>query len=100
LRSAVAPVRRLSIKDLGPPRSILLETGSEKGPFALAGQDSVRQLLVTGRFAGDVVRDLTGAVTYEASPPGIVSVDATGLVTPRKEGKATIRVRTANGLTA
>jgi hypothetical protein len=103
-RSAVGPValrpQPPAPKDLGPPQSIALETGKDKGRLTLAGQDAVHQLLVTGRYAGGAVRDLTGAVRYQASPAGVVHVDESGLVTPLKESEATVEARTPEGLTA
>jgi hypothetical protein len=39
------------------------------------------------------VRDLTHEATYTATPPEAVAIDATGLVAPRKEGKAVVRVQ-------
>lgn len=62
--------------------------------FTLAGRDSWRQLLVSA----DNTRDFTRTATFDAQPAGIVSIDKTGLVTPLKEGKATITI-TANGTT-
>ncbi|HZZ77258.1 MAG TPA: DUF1549 domain-containing protein [Gemmataceae bacterium] len=60
----------------------------EPSQFTLAGRDAWRQLLVTS----DKTRDLTRDVTYAVEPAGIVRVDSTGLVTPIKDGKATIIV--------
>jgi uncharacterized protein DUF1549/uncharacterized protein DUF1553 len=62
--------------------------------FTLAGRDSWRQLV----FTADAARDVTGKANYDAQPAGIVSIDKTGLVTPLKEGKATITI-TAPGAT-
>ena len=66
----------------------------EPAKFTLAGRDSWRQLVVTGTFAGEQLRDVTGKVAYDAQPAGIVAVDKTGLVTPLAEGKATITATT------
>ena len=62
--------------------------------FALAGRDATRQLALTGG-----TQDFTRTATYSASPAGIVAIDATGFVTPLKEGTATITAM-ANNLTA
>src|SRR5689334_1216740 len=73
----------------GPVRSLAIETvpAAAQG-FTLAGRDAGLQLVVTGRHADDAARDLTRAVTYEAQPPGIVVVDATGWVAAVGEGQA------------
>src|SRR5262245_49915531 len=76
-----------------PP--LRVETGRGAGGFSLAGRDAWQQLLVS---AGE--RDLTRSVSYKTLPPGIVRVDATGLVTPLREGKADIRVRGEGGSSA
>src|SRR5262245_17846046 len=75
--------------------TLRVETGRGQDGFPLAGRDARQQLLVS---AGE--RDLTRSVSYETVPPGIVRVDATGLVSPLREGKADIHVRGAGGTTA
>jgi len=56
----------------------------------LRGQDARQQLLVTGVARDGRMVDLSRAATYSAEPAGIVSIDATGLVTPLADGQATI----------
>ena len=64
---------------------LTLSTGRDKsGSFVLAGRDSTQQLVAT--LEGDATRK----ARYSVFPAGIVRVDATGLVVPIKEGKATI----------
>lgn len=55
----------------------------------LDNPEATQQLLVTA--AGPV--DRTRAATYSVANPSIVSVDATGLVSPKAEGKTEIVVR-------
>ncbi|MGE3806336.1 MAG: DUF1549 domain-containing protein [Gemmataceae bacterium] len=87
--------------DPGPLKSIQIETGRSKdGSFALIGVDASQQLLVTGQHASGQVRDLTPKVSYTTNPAGIVAIAASGLVTPLKEGQATITVKGPHGLTA
>jgi hypothetical protein len=84
--------------DVGPPQTIAIATGREhNGSFLIAGRDACQQLMVTGSYAGGLVRDLTRQVNYEAMPAGIVHIDATGMVTPRQEGEAIITAKLANG---
>ena len=65
---------------------------------ALEGPESSQQLLVFAELADGRARDLTHAVSYEAVPPDIVSVDSDGLVLPLAEGKAEIVVRSADAV--
>ena len=39
-------------------------------------------MVVSGSYSSGQVRDLTRSVQYEVNPPGIVTVDASGLVVP------------------
>lgn len=86
---------------LGDPGQLLevqIDTGrSVDGGFVLDGQDSRQQLVVSGKFSSGQLRDLTGAVTYEVAPEGIVSIEKSGLVIPRSDGTATITARSAQG---
>jgi hypothetical protein len=82
-------------------RSLTIDAGHGAGKsFELAGRDSARQLVVTGQFAGGLERDLSGAASYRAVPPGIVAIDDTGFVTPQAEGQATIHVTAAGEVEA
>lgn len=70
----------------------------------LRGPDARRQIIVTGNYSSGQVRDLTRGgphrgTTYESSPPGIVSIDPTGLVVPLADGKAValVRVKSLDG---
>jgi hypothetical protein len=65
-----------------------IDTG--RASFELAGRDAWQQLQVTGIAKSGAERDLTRAAQVEANPMGIIAIDATGLVTPLKEGRATI----------
>src|SRR5262245_45883677 len=76
-RSAEGEPRGLG--DPGQLVSVVIESSpGAAGPLVLAGRDSAQQLIVTGEYAGGQRRDLTGTVKYNASPAGIVSVDASG----------------------
>src|SRR4051794_39035478 len=87
---------------LGEPgklTGVVLDTGRLKdGGFTIAGRDAGQQLVVTGKYDSGQVRDLSRTVSYQASPAGIVDVDANGHVTPVKEGTATISVKSPEGL--
>ncbi len=73
------------------PQSLFIETGrAQNGTVTLAGRDAMRQIIVTGKYATGQLRDLTRDVKFTTNPPGIIQIDPTGLVTPLKEGQATI----------
>lgn len=87
--------------NLGSLQSLELETGgSDSAAFVLSGQDSGRQLIVTGKYAGGGVRDLSREVSYRVTPGGIVRVSKSGWVSAVAKGKATIHVRGSSGLEA
>lgn len=62
----------------------------DAGAARLRGQDARQQLLVTGVARDGRQVDLSRAVSYTAEPEGVVSIDATGLVTPISDGAATV----------
>ena len=59
--------------------------------IALRSADARQQLLVTFESGGSAT-DVTRDVTYTATPAGVLSVDATGLITPLADGTATLTV--------
>ena len=80
---------------------LVIETGFPEGQTAaLRGKDSQQQLLVTGHFSSGQARDLTRDVTYEATPPGIVALDSTGLVLPITDGQVTVTATGPGGTKA
>lgn len=58
----------------------------------LDNPEASHQLLVTLSASGQVVDGTRNAI-YEIANPAIAAVDATGLVTPRAEGRTEVRVR-------
>ena len=71
--------------DVGQPTSIVVEPAK----FELLGKRSRQQLLVTGMYAGDHVRDLTPVATFVSSNPAIVTVDG-AVALPVANGEATL----------
>lgn len=85
--------------DPGQLQKVTVESGRAKdGVVVLAGRDAVQQLVVTGGYSSGQERDLTRTVKYVTVPEGIVSVDATGYISPIAEGEATIQVVAAPGV--
>lgn len=88
---------------LGDPGGLLelvLQSGRRDAACTLNGPDAREQLVVTGRYASGQLRDLTAEATFAASPEGIVTLDATGLVTPLADGEATVTATVSSGHTA
>src|SRR5688572_17236683 len=85
--------------DPGQLTAIKVESGRLKdGLVTIAGRDAGQQLVVTGVYGTGQTRDWTRKATYEVSPPGIVQVDANGLITPIAEGEATVYVSAGPGI--
>ncbi|MDP6553946.1 MAG: DUF1553 domain-containing protein [Pirellulaceae bacterium] len=84
--------------DPGKLVSITLDSGRTiDGKFVLAGRDAHQQLLVTGTYDSGQVRDLSRDVVYTVAPEGIVTVDASGYVSPIAEGDVTVHVQLPDG---
>lgn len=72
--------------------------GASPVEIILRNPTASRQLVVEGQFSDGTTRDLTAAssgTAYEATPSGIVSVDPSGLVTPRANGMAMVTASNA-----
>ena len=82
--------------DLGPAQSIQINAQGKSTVTTLSGRDSGLQLLVTAKYANGSERDLSRSTKYEAAPPDIVNVAATGYVTSLRDGKATITATIGN----
>ncbi|HEX7378038.1 MAG TPA: DUF1549 domain-containing protein [Pirellulales bacterium] len=99
--SAPAKVVAPGLGDPGTMTSVTIATGFPDGKIAtLRGKDSQQQLLVAAHYNSGQVRDLTRDVTYAANPPGIVTIDASGLVLPVSDGPVTVTATATNGLKA
>ena len=84
--------------DLGPVLELsIVAAGVDGKSAALRGQDAQGQLVVTGKYAGDMLRDVSRQVKYEAKPAGIVTIDETGLVKTAGDGTVTIAAVAPNG---
>ncbi len=80
--------------DIGTPVAISLEPGT----MVLQGPRSRQQLLVTGRYTGDEVRDLTTATSYASSNPAVAKIEG-AVVLPVGNGDCQITA-TVGGQTA
>lgn len=73
-------------------KSLRVEQTATGKPVLLTGRDARQQLCVTGISRAGQMRDLTRGVHYAAEPAGIVEIDATGMVTPLRDGTARVSV--------
>ncbi|HEY1189539.1 MAG TPA: DUF1553 domain-containing protein [Gemmata sp.] len=64
--------------------------------LALEGGAARQQLVITETKAAKLL-DRTAEATYTSSPPGVVTVSATGVVTPVADGRAVITATTRAG---
>jgi len=74
-------------------RSIRIELPADDHEVVLSGPDSDWQLIVSAISENGDTLDVTGEAQFEAEPRGVVSVSASGLMTPRADGRTTVRIR-------
>jgi hypothetical protein len=79
----------LAAADNSAPTSLSVEPAT----IALHGKWDRQQLVVTGRFESNSVRDLTHSVTYTVQSPEIVTVTSQGVVLPTGNGSTVVSVR-------
>lgn len=99
---AVNPSFAAPPKGLGDPGQLTglrLEPNVDSKGIVLRGRDGRQQLFATGVFSSGQLRDLTRKVQYAAEPADIVQIDATGHMTPLKDGKTIVRA-TGSGVVA
>src|SRR5262245_14131829 len=70
----------------------------DPGKFELRGTRAQQQLVVSGTFSAEDIRDLTTAVTFASSNPNVVKIEGT-LAKPVGDGTAQITA-TLGALTA
>ena len=97
---AVAANTPKGLGDPGQLTSVRIEPNLDNKGVTLRGRDGRQQLYVTGVFSTGQLRDFTHQVKYVAEPAGIVEIDATGMVTPLKDGDVKVKVATADGKAA
>lgn len=64
--------------------------GDDTQVVTLIGPDASAQLLITGSYTSEQVRDLTREVSFRAEPEGVVAVSKSGWLSPLAEGTATV----------
>jgi hypothetical protein len=100
LISSAALLNATPGKDYGKVQSLSIHvqpTDSAETSITLDGADARQQVLVTAKYSGGFVEDLTHKVTYEAAPADIVQVKE-GLLLPKKDGEAMVTAKTSEGI--
>jgi hypothetical protein len=95
-----APAKPKGLGDPGALQNLKVEPNLDSKGFTIRGRDGRQQLFVTGAYSSGQLRDHTRKVVFTAEPAGVVNIDATGLVTPVKDGQVTITARDSAGMTA
>lgn len=85
---------------LGPKGDLVSISFEAAGQPVLQGRNARKQLIVTGSYSSGQKHDLTHSVAYSTDKPQVLTIDATGLVTPLTDGDATVTARSSDGKTA
>lgn len=80
--------------DPGVLNSLRIEPEAAEGQAGLIirGRDARQQLVVTGEYSSGQFRDHTRSAKYTVEPAGIIEVAADGMVSPLKDGVASVKV--------
>ena len=91
--AGIAPILALWLSPaaLGAPPAMRISV--EPAAIRLDGAGARQQVAITGQFADGSVRDLTGEARFVAEPAGVADVSSGGVVTPRTDGRAILRVQ-------
>src|SRR5438045_626298 len=84
LAFSAGPVRAQDALVIGKGELRRLSALADK--VTLRGAGRLQQLIITGHYTNDGVRDLTRQVKYRVADPAIVGVDARGLLTAAANG--------------
>jgi hypothetical protein len=76
---------------VGNPAAIIVQPAA----IALDGPRATKQIVVTGRYADNSVRDLTAFCEFMFENADIASLEACGFLTPQKNGDTTLVVKAA-----
>ena len=80
-----------------PGKGLRIDNDGREGATTLIGTDARLQLVVSSEQANGITLDLTRDVTYDSAPTGLVSIDASGLVTPLADGEVVVTATDADG---
>jgi len=87
--SAAPPGEAEKAALIGQPVSLMVQPDSVR----LCGPRATQQILVTGRYANGIERDLTPFIALSADVAGVVTIGPNGFLQPHKDGRTTLVVR-------
>src|SRR5262245_52582427 len=93
LFAAAAPVARADDKTDSKPvldPATVQSLAVEPAAVTLRGRDSMQQVFVTAKLAGEALADLTKKASYKSSDEKIARVDTEGVIHPIGDGTAEI----------
>jgi hypothetical protein len=87
-------VESRGLGDPGVLNSLRVEPEAAEGQTGLIirGRDARQQLVVTGEYSSGQLRDHTHSAKYTVEPAGIIEVAVDGMVSPLKDGIASVKV--------
>ena len=83
---ADSPSKIDAVTLIGLPQKLTLEPSNP----GLTGRRATRQLVLTGSYEGELVRDLTRLAQWSSLQPEVAAVNDRGMVIPKGNGTATI----------
>src|SRR5690606_18061001 len=97
LQSIAAESAAHGLGDPGPLKSLEIDPKPDGQGVTPRGRDARPQVYVTAVYSRGQLHVLTLKAQFTAAPEGVVSVDATGLVTPLADGDATVTAVDSEG---
>jgi len=75
-----------------------LRLDNQSEDLHLVGPDARLQLVVTKQLDDGRAEDVTRVATFKMEPADVITIDATGLVSPLADGEATVTITSEDGL--
>lgn len=89
--AAAGPKDKEKAEVIGQPTALVVQPSN----ITLNGPRAMQQIIVTGKYADGLERDLSACCTLSAEPADVVRIGENGFLQPIKEGTATLVVKTA-----
>ena len=96
--ASAAPPKGLG--DPGQLTQLRLEPNAGGMGVVLRSRDGRQQLFATGVYSTGQLRDHTRTVQFTSEPAGIVQIDASGYMTPLKDGKTVVKAVASGNIAA
>jgi hypothetical protein len=86
---AAAPDSKAKAEVIGQPTALQLQPDN----IILSGPRAMQQVVVTGRYGDNTIRDLTPFCVFTVENSDIITIGEGGLIQPAKEGSTTLLVQ-------